>query len=95
MLHRSTEGNANMGRFRVMLTDQPGQAVRSLDPMPLEALAKTKVSETSKVDPKLRKQLLEQFLVDHSAYQKRKAELDQANAQLAQVKKAAGELSVM
>lgn len=95
MLHRSTEGNVNIGRFRVMLTDQPGQAVRSLDSMPLEALAKAKVKETSQLDPKLRVRLLNQFLVDHSAYQKKKAELDRANAQLAQVKKAAGELSVM
>ena len=95
MLHRSTEGNANIGRFRVMLTDQPGQAVRSLDSMPLESLAEAKISETSKVDSKLRKRLLDQFLVDHSAYQKKKNELDRANTQLAQVKKAARELSVM
>ncbi len=95
MLHRSTEGDANIGRFRLLLTDQPGQAVRSLDLMPLEALAQAKVKEPGQLDPKLRKRLLEQFLVDHADYQRRKAELDRANAQLAQVKKAAGELSVM
>ncbi|WP_417388224.1 PSD1 and planctomycete cytochrome C domain-containing protein [Gimesia sp.] len=95
MLHRSTEGDANIGRFRVMLTDQPGPAVRSLEPMPLEALASAKVTEPEKLDPKLKQRLLDQFLVDHEIYQQRKAELDQANAQLAQVKKAAGELNVM
>lgn len=39
MLHRSTDGDANIGRFRLTLTDQPGAAVRSLDKMPLEELA--------------------------------------------------------
>ncbi|MFH1301560.1 MAG: PSD1 and planctomycete cytochrome C domain-containing protein [Planctomycetota bacterium] len=95
MLHRSTEGDANIGRFRVMFTDQPGEAVRSLEPMPLEALAAVKATEVSKLDPKLKARLLEQFLVDHGAYQRKKTELDRANTQLAQVKKAAGELNVM
>ncbi|MDF1742262.1 MAG: PSD1 and planctomycete cytochrome C domain-containing protein [Gimesia sp.] len=95
MLHRSTTGDANIGRFRVMLTDQPGQAVRSLDRMPLEDLAKAKINTASKVDPKLRKRLLDQFLTDHGAFQKMKANLDRANTQLSLVKKAAGELSVM
>tara|TARA_R110002111_G_scaffold227346_2_gene288896 strand:- start:19194 stop:22274 length:3081 start_codon:yes stop_codon:yes gene_type:complete len=95
MLHRSTEGDANIGRFRVMLTDQPGQAVRSLEPMPLEALAAVKTTEVSQLDPNLRVRLLEQFLVDHGVYQRKKTELDRANTQLAQVKKAAGELNVM
>lgn len=95
MLHRSTEGDANIGRFRVMLTDQPGPAVRSLDPMPLEALTAAKINETEKIDPKLKQRLLDQFLVDHDVYQQRKAELDQANSQLTQVKKAAGKLNVM
>jgi len=95
MLHRSTEGDANIGRFRLMLTDQPGQAVRSLDPMPLEALAAVKAPEVSKLDPKLKQRLLDQFLADHADYQKTKAKLDRANTQLSQVKKAAGELSVM
>ncbi|WP_232102585.1 PSD1 and planctomycete cytochrome C domain-containing protein [Gimesia aquarii] len=95
MLHRSTVGNANIGRFRVMLTDQPGQAVRSLNPMPLEELAAVKSGKDSKIDAKLRKRLLNQFLVDHAAYQKRKANLDRANAQLSKVKKAAGDLNVM
>lgn len=95
MLHRSTEGDANIGRFRLMLTDQPGEAVRSLDPMPLEALAKAQNKQSEKLDPKLRKRLFDQFLVDHAVYQRRKSELDRAQAQLSQVKQAAKELSVM
>ncbi|MFK7778211.1 MAG: PSD1 and planctomycete cytochrome C domain-containing protein, partial [Gimesia sp.] len=95
MLHRSTTGDANIGRFRVMLTDQRGQAVQSLDRMPLEDLAKAKVNVAAKVDKKLKKRLLDQFLTDHGAYQKMKANLDRAKTQLSQVKKAAGELNVM
>lgn len=95
MLHRSTEGDANIGRFRVMLTDQPGPAVRSLEPMPLEVLASANLKEPEKLAPKLKQRLLDQFLVDHDLYQQRKTELDQAQAQLAQVKKGAGELNVM
>ncbi|MCG8586060.1 MAG: DUF1549 domain-containing protein, partial [Pirellulales bacterium] len=36
LLHRSTTGNANIGRFRLSVTDQAGSAVRSLNSMPLE-----------------------------------------------------------
>ncbi len=39
LMHRSTVGDANIGRFRISVTDQPGKAVRSLDPMPLQELA--------------------------------------------------------
>lgn len=95
MLHRSTTGDANIGRFRVMLTDQRGQAVRSLNRMPLEELAAAKVEAPSKLDAKLKKRLLDQFLTDHGDYQKMKANLDRAKTQLAQVKKASGELNVM
>lgn len=95
MLHRSTTGDANIGRFRVMLTDQRGSAVRSLDRMPLEDLAEAKIKTASKLDQKLKQRLLDQFLTDHGAYQKMKANLDRANTQLSQVKRAAGELNVM
>ena len=95
MLHRSTRGDANIGRFRVSATDQPGPAVRTLDPMPLEQLAAAQVSSPADIDPALRGRLLEQFLEDHAAYQQAKMELDQAVAQLAECKRAAGELDVM
>jgi hypothetical protein len=39
MLHRSTDGDANIGRFRWSVTDQRGACLRSLEPMPLQALA--------------------------------------------------------
>lgn len=95
MLHRSTQGDANIGRFRISVTDQPGNAVRSLDPMPLEQLAKANVEIPADVDAALRKRLLDQFLADHAAYQQAHAELKRAERQLSEVKNGAGELSVM
>ncbi|MEZ6109448.1 MAG: PSD1 and planctomycete cytochrome C domain-containing protein [Pirellulaceae bacterium] len=95
MLHRSTRGDANIGRFRLAVTDQPGPAVRSLDPMPLEELAATDLRVDQPLPAKLRDRLLAQFLSDHGRYQQVKSELDQANRQLAEVKRAAGELNVM
>ncbi|MCP4782940.1 MAG: DUF1549 domain-containing protein [Fuerstiella sp.] len=95
MLHRSTEGNANIGRFRVSLTDQPGSAVQSLGSMPLAELAAAKPNTVTEVDSKLRKRLLDQFLFPHSEYQRARGELDLASRQLAKVRKAAGDLNVM
>ncbi len=37
---RSTLGDANIGRFRISVTDQRGPAVASVGPTPLEQLAK-------------------------------------------------------
>lgn len=90
LLHRSTHGNANIGRFRISLTDQAGETVRSLGQPPLEALA-----GAAEVKPDLRKRLLAQFLLDDADYQSAKALLDQANRQVGEVKRAAGEVSVM
>jgi hypothetical protein len=85
MLHRSTLGDANIGRFRVSVTDQPGPAVRSLDPMPLEQLAAANLADPAEIDKELRGRLLEQFLSDHPAYQEAKAHYDRAARQLAEV----------
>ncbi len=39
LMQRSLDPRALIGRFRLSVTDQAGEAVRSLDPMPLEELA--------------------------------------------------------
>ena len=83
---RSTNGDANIAKFRVSATDQPGPAVRELGPAPLEQLAIGKVE---------RHRLLEQFLEDYEPYQLAKASFDRANAQLKEVQAAAGKLNVM
>lgn len=95
MFQRSTDGDANIGRFRLSVTDQSGKAVRSLDPMPLEQLAAAQVDTTADVKDELRKNLLDQFLFDHKAYQRAKTSLDRAKRQLNEMKSASGQLSVM
>lgn len=95
MLHRSTEGDANIGRFRLSVTDQRGAAVRSLEPMPMSRLAQESVATVDEIDPELRQQLLNQFLEDHPSYQRAQHQLDLANRQLSEVKKGAGDVSVM
>jgi len=88
--HRSTDGDANIARFRLSATDQPGPAVRELAAAPLEQLA-----GATEVDAKLRERLFAQFLEDHEPYQKAKASLERATAQLKEVNSAAGKLNVM
>lgn len=80
---RSTLGDANIGRFRILATDQRGPAVTETGPTPLEQLA-----QTQEVDEKLQARLFEQFLADHQAYQEAKRALDRAKAQLNEVKAA-------
>ena len=41
--HRSTNGDANIAKFRLSATDQPGPAVREIGPTPLEKLAKGQI----------------------------------------------------
>jgi hypothetical protein len=88
--HRSTNGDANIARFRLSATDQRGPAVRSLDTAPLEVLARE-----GKLDAVLRGRLFEQFIEDHEPYQKARSSLQRAEAQLAEVRSAAGKLNVM
>lgn len=84
--HRSTNGDANIAKFRLSATDQPGPAVSEIGPTPLEKLAKGQID---------REKLLAQFLEDYEPYQLAKASLDRANAQLKEVQAAAGKLNVM
>jgi len=94
MLQRSTLGDANVGRFRLSVTDQRGPAVRGIEAAPLELLAKSKGAASSKPDGKLRARLLEQFLTDHAPHVAAKASLNRANAQLSEAK-AAEKVNVM
>lgn len=92
MLQRSTDGDSNIGRFRLWTTDQPGPAVQSLDPAPLEQLAKA--GSASAVDAKVRERLFEQFLIGHEPHRKTKAALARAEQQFKEVK-SADEVEVM
>lgn len=94
MLHRSTVGDANIGRFRISVTDQPGQAVRSLGPMPMEELAAQQAVEPQHGEAELRQRLMEQFLIDDSQYQSALLALELAKRQLSECLSAAKKLKV-
>ncbi len=92
---RSTTGDANIGRFRLWVTDQPGPAVRSLQPAPLEQWAGLAARAAGDLTPALRDRLLAQFLEEHAPYQAAKQALARADAQLQEAQAAAGKLAVM
>lgn len=95
LLHRSTGGNANIGRFRISVSDQRGETVKGLQRAPLEELAASKPASLVAIQAKLRERLLAQFLLDDPVYQKILTELENAQSQLAEVKKRNQELAVM
>lgn len=95
LFQRSTIGDANIGRFRLSATDEAGETVRGLKPSPLEDLAAARPAKADMIDPALRKRLLDQFLLDESAYQAELANQNEANRQLGELRKAAGDLNVM
>ncbi|MGB0580792.1 MAG: PSD1 and planctomycete cytochrome C domain-containing protein, partial [Limisphaerales bacterium] len=95
MLHRSTIGDGNIGRYRVSVTDQPGAAVRNLKPMPMALLAEAGATNEAGVSGDLRKQLFEQFLVDDVDWQRKLAAYGAAGFQLSEFKKGAQALNVM
>lgn len=80
---RSTLGDANIGRFRVWVTDQRGPAITEIGPAPLEALSQVEV-----VDEKLRAKLFDQFLADYEPYQISKRAFERGLSQLAEAKAA-------
>jgi hypothetical protein len=89
---RSTEGDANIGRFRLSVTDQAGPAVTSIEQPPLEQLAAAVAAGTTTaatLPPALRERLRQQFLADHEPYQIAKRAADRAARQLAEAKAAA------
>ncbi len=104
LLQRSLAPRELMAKFRVSVTNQRGNAVRSLKPMPLQELAgviaKRKESQevaafTAKdVEAGLRTKLKDQFLADHVAWQLAAEKHAKASRQLNAAKKAAESLKV-
>lgn len=101
---RSTDGDANIGRFRVSVTDQAGATVRSIDAPLLEQLAALsppdvaellRNSDSSRGATRLREKLFDQFLADHTPYQIEKSALDRATRQLSEVQNGAKKIDVM
>ncbi len=96
MRHRSTMGDANIARFRLLLTDERATAVTSLGPSPLEQLAALpEAADLASLKLGLRDRLLAQFLADYTPYVAVKLSLDRATRQLDEATKAAGKLNVM
>jgi hypothetical protein len=107
LMHRSTPGDGNIGRFRLLVTDQAGLPVESLSPSPFEEFvnaARAEVADAegapvtwslSQLDPQLRERLLEQYLIDHEGYQASKDRLERATQQLKETEKSRREQSVM
>lgn len=93
--HRSTLGDQNIGKFRLLATDAAGETVASVKASPMEDLAASGAREVAGVDPKLKARLLEQFLQDYEPYQQPKSSLQRAKAQLAALQKSAKGQNVM
>ena len=90
---RSTLGDANIGRFRLAIAAEAGDAVNKVGASPREELAALPAGQP--VGDKLRERLFGEFLADHPAYQASRQALDRAMRQLAETKAAAGKLNVM
>ena len=94
LLQRSTDGDSNIGRFRLSVTTESGETVRSVKTSPLEEIAAAR-REGKTADPSVEERLFQQYLVDDRDYQAALAKLNEANRQLAEVRKAAGKVKVM
>lgn len=90
LMHRSLEKGALIGKFRLALTDQRGEAVRSLGKMPMERLAAGEEPQGE-----LRKQLLSQFLEDDADYRALAARDAEVRRQLGEINRATSKLKVM
>jgi len=90
---RSTLGDANIGRFRIALAAEAGEAVNKVGPSPREELAALPAGLP--VVEKLRARLFGEFLADHAPYQTSRLALERAQRQLGETKAASGKLNVM
>jgi hypothetical protein len=94
LLQRSTNGDANLARFRIAVTSERGETVRGLGESPMEEWART-VAAGQAVGEDLRKRLLAQFLLDDREHVAAARDLAEAKRQREEAKKAAGEVPVM
>jgi len=92
MRHRSTKGDANIAKFRLSVTGEPGPAVRNVEAAPREQLARA--SSVAALEAKVRERLFEQFLTGYAPYVAAKAALGRAQRQLDEIKDA-GKVDVM
>ena len=104
LMQRSLAPRELIGRFRLSVTNQRGQAVRSLGPMPMERLAQL-VLEHEAANPEnkysvadfpgdLRRQLLDQFLSDFNPWKMASQQHGIASRQVNDANRAAGDMNV-
>lgn len=93
---RSTQGHANIGRFRISLTSELGEAVRRTDGRsPLLELYESAANSTDELDPQLKQRLLQQYLLSDDVYQRVKRRHDLARKQLKSLEQQATPRTVM
>ncbi len=83
--HRSTHGDANIGRFRISLASELGETVRRVDgDSPIAELIRT-TEGGGQPDSKLRQRLLNQHLLGDETYQQMATRLANAKRQLSEL----------
>jgi Protein of unknown function (DUF1553)/Protein of unknown function (DUF1549) len=90
---RSTLGDANIGRFRLFIAAESGEAVNKVGASPREELAALPAEQP--ISGPLRERLFGEFLADHVPYQTSRQTLDRAQRQLTEIKASEGKLNVM
>lgn len=84
--HRSTLGDASIGRFIVSVTDEAGPAVTSLEKTPLEQLTAAGVRTASELPKDLKERLQAEFLADYTPYQLARSAQERAQTQFDEVR---------
>ena len=94
--HRSTPGQANIGRFRISLTSERGETVRKADGnSPLATLLQHVAESGDDVPADLRQRLVDQFLLSDVDYQLQDQRLQAARRQLENLTKQKNARQVM
>lgn len=95
--HRSTHGNANIGRFRISITGELGTTVTHINAAsPVTDLIEHLSADAAKpLDGGLNKRLLDQFLLGDEVYQHKRDRAVLAHNQLGAVTKETGPRNVM
>lgn len=93
---RSTQGHAQIGRFRISMTEERGETVRRADGnSPVNELYALKPKTAEEVPGALRSRLLNQYLLGDAEYQRANLRLAAARRQLTQLGGQAKPRSVM
>lgn len=99
LMHRSLFARSNVGRFRLSISDQAGNAVRSVGKAPLEELHEKITAQPelgpAEVDAALRDKFFSQFLEDNAEWKQLTSRHRKINKQLANAKSNAKNRNVM